>query len=214
MKRKDTILVAVLINAALLTALFITAIKRDEQKTLVSTAAVDTIQHIELPKQSSKKEIKEARGDEIDQVLKDFSIKKTEASSQKIDFAKELEAINKIAVEKPKEMHKDSVIEIVVQKGDVLARIAQDHGTSVESIMQQNKLKNSTLQIGQILKIIKNKTAQIPSENEQYYIVKPRDNPWSIAAKNQMKVDQLLQLNNLDDEKARRLKPGDKLRIR
>jgi hypothetical protein len=31
--------------------------------------------------------------------------------------------------------------------------------------------------------------------------------------KNQMKVDELLRLNNLDEEKAKRLKPGDQLRI-
>ncbi|NGX46548.1 MAG: hypothetical protein K940chlam2_01740, partial [Chlamydiae bacterium] len=40
------------------------------------------------------------------------------------------------------------------------------------------------------------------------------DNPWTIAVKNRIKVDQLLKLNGLNEEKARCLKPGDRLRIR
>jgi hypothetical protein len=48
----------------------------------------------------------------------------------------------------------------------------------------------------------------------KYYIVKSGDNPWSIAIKNHIKFDELLRLNHLDEEKAKKLKPGDKLRIK
>lgn len=47
----------------------------------------------------------------------------------------------------------------------------------------------------------------------KYYTVKNGDNPWTIAVKNHMKVDELLKLNHLDADKAKRLKPGDQLRI-
>jgi len=81
------------------------------------------------------------------------------------------------------------------------------------------------LRIGQVLKIPP-KTAIIstasspaspPSQSAastpKHYIVKNGDNPWTIAVKNHMKVEDLLKLNNLDQEKARKLKPGDKLII-
>ena len=49
--------------------------------------------------------------------------------------------------------------------------------------------------------------------SKNFYIVKPGDNPWTISMKHRMKVEDLLRLNNLDDKKAKRLRPGDKLRI-
>lgn len=51
-------------------------------------------------------------------------------------------------------------------------------------------------------------------EEGKYYIVKSGDNPWSIAIKNHIKFDELLRLNHLDEDKAKKLKPGDKLRIK
>ncbi len=48
----------------------------------------------------------------------------------------------------------------------------------------------------------------------EYYTVKAGDNPWTIAMKYHLKVDELLKLNNLDKNSARRIKPGDQLRIR
>ncbi len=48
---------------------------------------------------------------------------------------------------------------------------------------------------------------------EEYYIVKPGDNPWTIAKKNHMRVEDLLRLNNMDQAKAKKLRPGDRLRI-
>jgi len=47
-----------------------------------------------------------------------------------------------------------------------------------------------------------------------YYTVKVGDNPWTIAMKHHMKVEELLRINSLNEEKARKLKPGDRLRIR
>lgn len=112
--------------------------------------------------------------------------------------------------------------EIRVKKGDFLAKIARRHHCSVEELMKINHLKSSNLKIGQTLKIpnpAKNTSSSqqksIPSdENAVYYTVRPGDNPWTIALKNKIKVEELLQLNNLDAEKAKRLKPGDRLRVK
>lgn len=225
MTRKDTIIIAVLVNAALLIALFVTAIKRDSTKVEGDKIAA-TIQPIAIP-ETEKKEIKAAQGDEIDLVLKEFSEKKSEVAanseeSQKIDFVKELEAITKSVSELPNETFtpSDDFVKVTVRKGDVLEKIARANQTSVDEIMRINQLKNSMLQIGQTLKIPKKagapaiERAVVSSGGEELYVVKQGDNPWAIAVKNHLKVEELLKLNNLTEEKARHLKPGDKLRIR
>ena len=58
----------------------------------------------------------------------------------------------------------------------------------------------------------KPKTEKI--ETAKYYTVKPGDNPWTIAMKHHIKVDDLLKMNDLDNHKAKKLRPGDKLKIR
>lgn len=119
-----------------------------------------------------------------------------------------------------------STTDYKVKKGDVLEKIARHHHCSVDEIMKLNKLSNANLRIGQNLKLpVKSSQATsiaktpAPSatssaaDSPKYYTVKNGDNPWTIAVKNHMKVEDLLKLNNLDQEKARKLKPGDQLRI-
>jgi LysM repeat protein len=109
-----------------------------------------------------------------------------------------------------------------VKKGDVLEKIARQHNTSVDAIIAYNQLGSTNLRIGQVLKIPSKKTAQAQTpaptaqpkaDGHKYYTVKTGDNPWTIAVKNHMKVEELLRINQLDQEKARKLKPGDKLLI-
>ena len=110
--------------------------------------------------------------------------------------------------------------EIKVKKGDSLDKLAKIHGSSVAEIKRINKLNDSFLRIGQNLLLpIKDKAnvktvEKNNSADTQYYVVKRGDNPWTIAIKHDMKVSDLLRLNNLNKEKAKRLRPGDKLRIR
>jgi LysM repeat protein len=52
------------------------------------------------------------------------------------------------------------------------------------------------------------------STGPDYYTVKVGDNPWMIAMKHHLKLEELLKLNGLNEEKARKLKPGDRLRIK
>jgi LysM repeat protein len=116
-----------------------------------------------------------------------------------------------------------SFIEVVVQRGDSLEKIAKKHGTTVQEIVSFNHLNHTALKIGQVVKIstekkVKpaNKAQPLPPslESSEYYIIKVGDNPWTIAMKHHIKVDELLKLNQLNEEKARKLKPGDRLRIK
>ncbi|MDE3055390.1 MAG: LysM peptidoglycan-binding domain-containing protein [Verrucomicrobiota bacterium] len=109
--------------------------------------------------------------------------------------------------------------EIIVQKGDSLERIARKHHVSVDALLKCNNLSSTFLKAGQTLKIPAKTTAAAPTpvppaESADYYVMKVGDTPWTIAIKHKIKVDELLKLNGLNEEKARRLKPGDRLRIK
>ena len=80
---------------------------------------------------------------------------------------------------------------------------------TVAEIMKANQLKSSNLHIGQILKIpnksIKKQsllrwhfpqissTSNATREGAKYYLVRKGDSPWTIAIKNHLKVEDLLQ---------------------
>ena len=105
-----------------------------------------------------------------------------------------------------------------MKKGDVLEKIARQNQVTVDDLMRANKLSSSRLKIGQTLKIpgkgSNQSIATVSNETAQYYTIKTGDNPWTIAVKHHMKVDELLKLNNMNEDKARRLKPGDRIRIK
>ena len=115
-------------------------------------------------------------------------------------------------------------LEIVVKKGDSLDKLAKEHHTSVSELIKINRLPSSFLKVGQMLKVPAQRKAPVPSKPAQvaakeddaisYYTVKVGDNPWTIAMKHNMKVEELLRLNGLNEEKARKLKPGDRLRTK
>jgi len=54
---------------------------------------------------------------------------------------------------KPEEMNVPSYVNYTVKKGDSLYSIARDYQTTVDALMQDNGLKNTTLTVGQNLKI-------------------------------------------------------------
>lgn len=125
--------------------------------------------------------------------------------------------------------------DVTVKRGDSLDKIARANGTTVKALKDANQLKSDKLNIGQVLKVPANakksptvapatpvvkaakpkeKENQIASADTQFYTVKSGDNPWKIAKQFNMKVDDLLKLNNLNEEKARNLKVGDKVRVK
>ncbi len=220
MNRRDTIIIAVLLNAGLLIVLFATSLKTDKGEE--ETPQVQVLS-------SNQPEMKELRPvaaipsaplppDEVDQAIKQYVTPQT--SSDQPNFLVDLNgfgaspatplATPAVADSAP------SFKEIKVKKGDVLERIARQNHVSVDEIMKANKLGSTRLKIGQSLKIPvqESKKGAVGGEEGQFYIVKNGDNPWTIAVKNHMKVEELLKLNHMDEEKARRLKPGDRIRIK
>ncbi|QYC77472.1 LysM peptidoglycan-binding domain-containing protein [Chlamydia suis] len=114
---------------------------------------------------------------------------------------------------------KETFSTVVVKKGDFLERIARANHTTVSALMQLNDLSSTQLQIGQVLRVPKTqkpeKDLQVKTPNpDDFYVVKEGDSPWAIALSNGIRLDDLLKLNGLDEQKARKIRPGDRLRIR
>ena len=217
------IIVAALVNSALLVAIFISAVKpvqssqvkeKSARAPLVSAALSE--KKIDIEKKS------ESLPSQTVEKIVDKPIVKADQEVEKKPLSlpvltKELEEIEpKSASKPPLKQRVEEQRTVKVEKGDVLERIARHHGVSVDEIMRLNHLKSFRLQVGQVLKLppVGFKPSKKGGGNSKYYTVKGGDNPWTIAHKNGMQVEELLELNNMDEEKAKRLKPGDKLKIR
>ena len=220
MDRKKTILIAVMVNAGLLVVLFIAALSSPDG---VSGPEIATtkVAGINEPLFSEKNETPvQVQAPPLQEIsLPSFEEPNQTPVTHRLPPPEE----PKIAVKK--EEPKALAVEVTVKKGDSLAKIAKAHNTTVEEITKNNNLSGAFLKIGQVLKLPKGKSAlkkeaSIPVLQEkndispEYYTVKAGDNPWGIAVKHHMKMEELLKLNHLNEEKARKLKPGDRLRIR
>ncbi len=242
MSRRDTIIISVLVNAALLAVLFITAVTsknlpQDEVKqassALLEETTIDakelfssnvenkeTIEEKEMIPQEVQKQFM-TLVDENEKNIKNEDeqiVYKLPEIAKNIEEAKQDVAASEIS----------NLVNVTVRKGDTLEKIARANNVKVSEIVKANNLSNSFLKIGQQLVIPKQKvektavtnieqkpkTLSIAKDQPQYYTVKVGDNPYTIAVKHNLKLSDFLKLNNLDDKKAKKLKPGDKLRIR
>ncbi len=212
MSRRDTIIIAVLVNAGLLMVLFATATRTDD-KPQKPHKKVELAK--ELPTKKAKKLPKpvEIEEDILDDFLTTaFSDHTEELVLEELDIM-EPEPVPQKA---PVAVAAQNTVRVTVKSGDFLEKIAKAHNTTVSAIMKTNDLRTTNLRIGQVLAVPvgeKKVPAQTQSGGE-YYVVKDGDSPWLIASKNRIKLDDLLRMNGLDEQKARRLRPGDRLKIR
>lgn len=198
MNRKDTIIIAVLINAGLLVVLFASALRTDTpNKAPVQVAQAAQKCEIEMP----KRELKRVEPTPPKPLAPAVIAKKEEPAP-----VKPAEPPKPVVAKKPE------MTTIVVQSGDALEKIARRHGVTVKEIMAANHLKSAQLKIGQELKVPV-AAGKPPRTSEKLYTVRSGDSPWTIASKNKIKLEELLKLNDLDEASAKKLKPGDTLRI-
>jgi len=239
MSRRDTIIISVLVNAALLVVLFTFAVTSKEKVQEDSKAiATNSVKEISIDAKEmlfsdtkiaeesnnieSNSETKEFVSLEQKQIEKSQEIPEPNVSYKLPQIAKNIDEIKANPIDL-------NAFEITIKSGDNLEKLAHLYNAKVSEISDLNNLSNSFLRIGQKLLIpkssIKNNDTprtlnQIKSNEKkhiavaEYYIIKVGDNPYTIAIKHSIKPHELLKLNNLDERKAKRLKPGDKLRIR
>lgn len=241
MDKKHSIVISVVVNAALLLVLFIAAVKKhDNVMTMPSSPQmVQTEKEAKemeqlhplfsgLPQSEKKKDTQEQSFDtlaSVDEIIipqkEQIKPEKVQAEAQVVYKLPSL-ATTESTSSQPKiiQAKKEMFQEVLVQKGDSLEKIAKRYGIKIAEIKEINKIEGHLLQIGQGLLLPKDAqkkqptTPAKPQEAGEYYTVKRGDNPWTIAMKHHLRVDELLKLNHLDQEKAKKLRPGDKLRIR
>jgi peptidoglycan endopeptidase LytF len=255
MTRRDTIISAALINAGLLVVLFVCALGIDDGSQVnAQTVEMTPAVHTSAPAQV---------------LIELSSIEKT-STSQEIALDQPVAAVQEIPVSRSS----SQVVQIEVQKGDRVDKIASRYGMDVEQLLQLNNLQTTQLVVGQKLNVISSnsnkialseassessktvakevskvavesskpakeavkkepkkepvkvvaaqapiakplsKTAPSADETVQYHYVQRGESPWVIAKKYGISVEKLLKLNNLDEATARRLREGDRLRVR
>lgn len=230
MNRKDMILMAVIINAGLLSILFVTAIfydDRGESNKSSSSAIVEAEKTIseeispafiaDVPKQEENERISfsDQQSHSDSESSSDVFVNEPSITIHEEDQG----------VSEPEELpQQKAIIEVTVKKGDVLEKIAKTHGTTVTAIKKANHLENERLQIGQTLKIplttkekeSAKKTTPIKEteDSAQFYVIKSGDSPWKIAKQYHTTADEILRLNHLDEESAKNLKIGDRIRVK
>jgi len=234
MTRKDTIIVAVLINAGLLVMLFVSALKNEPTTSSRVAMKEDSPRIVEKEIASLRKEVplvkpvsvnaehpiaqpvKIAPKESVEKIKEEIAVVKP--STQQAVPARE-NALDKVLVAK-KPIAQEELGKVIVKKGDVLEKIAKSYGTSVEALMQVNELVDAKLQVGQTLYLPKEKAASttaikvLPQVEENLYTIKPGDNLWKIAIEHHVKVEDLIKLNQLTEKQAKALRPGDRIKIK
>lgn len=214
MSRRDMIILAVLLNAAILSFLFLTATRPEEELAYHGHGdqiiALDDTDFEEEESSSELFSLNTEPRDEVDHILKPY------LSGQEIPL--QSPALTEVKKEtSPLELNKNQYTEFTVKRGDVLEKIARSHQVSVKELKRVNALTDDRLSIGQVLLVPKGSTEPAKEAKQeiaaQYYVVKPGDNPWKIARQNKVKLEELLELNGLTEESARNLKVGDKIRV-
>jgi len=232
MTRKETIIISVMVNLGVLAILLLTARTDNEPAKQSSDAAfiADTFQDAPKVIKQTEKPFKAPEETALELALQNSpsSIPYLEEDDQFIDQELDLLALEP-PPSKPVISGSDTHFEIKVKRGDFLQKIARANGTSIEEIKKINHLTSEKLVVGQVLKIPKNSQAKAGVEKKEqksqqetfvadgdavYYTVKSGDNPWKIAKQFHLRVDDLVKLNKLNEESARNMKVGDKIRVR
>ncbi|MCI5053017.1 MAG: LysM peptidoglycan-binding domain-containing protein [Simkaniaceae bacterium] len=195
MNRKDAIMVAVLANVCVVIIMFIAAVKYTPDDVLNPKPAA----HEERETQTEVAEV----SSQIEQILTTHVESPEPPPPPPPPPPRPQAPVQQQRA--PEVAH--NLSEVIVKQGDVLGEIAKRHGTTVGELKKINQLTSTQLSVGQKLLVPK-------EENVRYYTVKKNENPWTIAVKNNMKVEELLQLNGLDQAQAKRLRPGDQLKIK
>ncbi|MFA5250715.1 MAG: LysM peptidoglycan-binding domain-containing protein [Parachlamydiales bacterium] len=240
MNKKDIIVISVLVNAGLLVILLISALTSKESYLVASSAQVaSSILQKDAEGMSSSQPASEenslsALTSGLEMNLDETPRVDGEIVHQLPEIAAAPSSVSEVALPEvmaPFEQKEPAIsvsaekdfeakcIEIKVKSGDSLDRLAKKYHVSIGDIQRANNLSGSFLRKGQNLKIPTRvkalaKTSGALENSSRYYTVKPGDNPWTVAMKHHLKVEDLLKMNNLDRKKAKKLQAGDKLRVR
>jgi peptidoglycan DL-endopeptidase LytF len=236
-------LIAVVINAGLLAILLATAIIYDTGKEVEQPEFLTTVIESKTARAEPTQIgiAPQSTGDEVDNVLKYYRPAIASSTvSEETSESFSMQHLSREEEENPVEelARAQKQAEIKVKKGDTLEKIAKANHTTIDAIKKMNRLENERLSIGQALKIPVKEGHQITTptvsatavvaekkekkpetvvkeaEEPVYYTIKSGDNPWKIAKQYNVNYEDIVRLNHLNEEKARNLKIGDRIRVK
>lgn len=229
MTRKDTILIAVIINAGLLAILFTTAIIYDTEKDLIQSDDSGLLVEAKgaSPANEPHKILAYNTPASEENLSKPYSepVATAPLEQEQLYFQDPQPAAAEEAEAAPT-LAQPEYVEVTVKKGDVLEKIARANGTTISAIKKANGLTNERLSIGQVLRIPVKKEGESKSNSSKtsssktadgqavYHTVKSGDSPWKIAKQHGVNYEDILLLNQLDEASARNLKVGDRVRVK
>lgn len=235
MTRRDTIISAALINAGLLVILFVCSLGIDQsiENSVAHASFIPAIQTMpESPSTSPLSSTLTLSSDALSHeiVIGDSSltkeIKPEAIVVQKGDRLESLAKAYGVSVESLVETNHLSSTQLVVgqrlnmpsmaskSKSEVaLTEDLPPRAVSIEQVKPEvpvKKVAAPSVKTAPKLAAAKPATSGTP----QYHYVQKGESPWLIAKKYGISVDSLLKLNHLDEATARRLREGDRLRVR
>lgn len=184
MTRRDTIIIATLVNAGLLACLFVTATRQEDMSPQSLANNYEIADNTPTYKEENTSSSSSYVVDEVDQALKEFL---PDESPLVTDYSLEADLNPDLVKEKseptpayvastapnlvtqppalPATMKKDQkIVEVTVKKGDMLEKIARANGTTVKAIKEVNFLSSDNLRVGQVLKVPTGTVAEKPVE--------------------------------------------------
>jgi len=211
--RRDTIIIAVLINIGLMSILLMTAMHVDENPMVDKSEFRHSIAEVreELPRSVPISTTAETPTDEVDKVINDYHAR---IQQQEIPSEASQQQDEQVEIE-------EKYVEIMIKRGDALEKIARANGTTIREIRKLNDLNSDFISIGQKLRVPvgtiqreEKPAEQTHDDDGVYYVIKKDDNPWKIARKFHVKYEDILRLNELNEDNARNLKVGDTIRVK
>lgn len=126
---------------------------------------------------------------------------------------KKLKIPQKGAVSRAREPKYKHTSKYIVKRGDSLWIIARRFDTTTKKLQKLNKLLNTNLHIGQVLKIPGQKESPAPATKESLrtYLVKRGDSPFRIAKNHNVPLERFLRTNNLTPRS--KIYPGQKVYV-
>lgn len=193
MTRKDTILIAVVINAGLLAILFATAIIYDvEEEEMVQSEFVNPQTEMIAISEPPPYRLTSSLPSEdiVDNILNHYQTAQLVPEKEPVPpIETKPNSFSAISTNEQKESIKPDF-----KKSDPLKK----------DVAKEVKLEKSQTEVAKPVK----------SNEPLYHVVKSGDNPWKIAKQYGVKYDDILRLNHLNEEKARSLKIGDRIRVK
>jgi membrane-bound lytic murein transglycosylase D len=116
-----------------------------------------------------------------------------------------------VAKKKKSKVDKSKPVRYRVRRGDSLWSVARKHHTNIKEITRANRLRTTSLRVGQVLVIPRGTATASSGSLTKTYRVRRGDTPFKIAQNHSMQLKQFLRINDLSPRS--KIYPGQSLLV-